>query len=327
MDNSGSRAMTATTGHLGASYVVTDAFTPYASWSTAFETPTTTELDQKPDGTGGFNASLGPAQIHTIEAGARGNLGSRVTYTFSAFRLTEDNAIIQYLQIGLVGVLHERRADPERRAGDRARRDAVAAGRSSNLAWTEANYRFVRYIFPAGAVIDTLNGKKLSGVPDHFVRAGRAHALEPLDARRGRDVELVDVRGRPNTQLIKSWGSGDLSLRATWTSEVGSVRAPAVRVGQQPAQPGVHRIGDDQRGVRPHHRAGAAPQLLLRDGDRMARGKMKTEDGRRNDRKPKTEIESAARTPGESRADSSVRGRGSKIAGKGAFAVRPIREG
>ncbi|MFI5246670.1 MAG: TonB-dependent receptor, partial [Gemmatimonadales bacterium] len=97
---SGSRATTAATGHLGASYVVAGAFTPYASWSTAFETPTTTELDQKPDGSGGFNPTLGPAQIHTIEAGARGNLGARVTYTLSVFRLIEDNAIIQYLQSG-----------------------------------------------------------------------------------------------------------------------------------------------------------------------------------------------------------------------------------
>ena len=105
-NNSGSRTMTAATGHLGASYVVSEAFTPYASWSTAFETPTTTELDEKPDGSGGFNPNLGPAQIHTIESGARGNLGAGITYTLSVFRLIEDNAIIQYLESGGTGYYH-----------------------------------------------------------------------------------------------------------------------------------------------------------------------------------------------------------------------------
>ncbi|MFI5233405.1 MAG: TonB-dependent receptor domain-containing protein, partial [Gemmatimonadales bacterium] len=174
-NNSGSRAMTATTGHFGASYVVSDAFTPYASWSTAFETPTTTELDEKADGTGGFNPNLGPAQVHTIETGARGNLGPRVSYTLSVFRLIEDNAIIQYLESG--GSAYYQNAGRTRNDGVEVGVAArVASWVDLNLAWTEANYRFVNYIVPLGAVSDTLNGNKLSGVPDHFVRFGvRTH--------------------------------------------------------------------------------------------------------------------------------------------------------
>ena len=38
-DNSGSRNMIATTGHLGGSYVFSNTFTTYVTWSTAFETP------------------------------------------------------------------------------------------------------------------------------------------------------------------------------------------------------------------------------------------------------------------------------------------------
>jgi serine/threonine protein kinase/outer membrane receptor protein involved in Fe transport len=222
-DNGGSRAMTATTGHVGASYVVNDAFTPYVSWSTAFETPTTTELDQKQDGTGGFNANLGPAQIHTIEAGARGNIGPDVTYTLSAFRLTEDNAIIQYLQSGSSAYYTN--------AG-RIRNDGLEIGLGArvanwadlNLAWTEANYRFVRYIFPVGAVTDTLNGKKLSGVPDRFVRLGvRTHWNRwTLDADETWSSSMY--ADDQNMQLIPGWGSGDLSLRATWSGELRDLR-------------------------------------------------------------------------------------------------------
>ena len=222
-DNGGSRAMTATTGHLGASYVVDDAFTPYVSWSTAFETPTTTELDQKQDGTGGFNANLGPAQVHTIEAGARGSIGSLLTYTFSAFRLTEDNAIIQYLQTG--SSAYYTNAGRIRNDGLEIGLGAhVASWADLNLAWTEANYRFVHYIFPAGAVTDTLNGKKPSGVPDHFVRLGVRTYWDrwTLDADETWSSSMYadDL----NTQLIKSWGNGNLSVRASWTTEVGALR-------------------------------------------------------------------------------------------------------
>ncbi len=214
-DNSGTRAMTATTGHIGASYVISDAFTPYVTWSTAFETPTTTELDAKPDGSGGFNPNLGPATIHTIEAGARGNLGA-VTYTFSAFQLTETNALISFLQSG--GSAYFQNAGRIRNDGLEIGLGArLASWADLNLAWTEASYRFVTYIFPVGAVTDTLNGKRLAGVPDHFVRLGvRTHYHGwTLDADETWSSSMY--ADDANTQLIKSWGNGDFNLRASWT--------------------------------------------------------------------------------------------------------------
>jgi iron complex outermembrane receptor protein len=223
VDNSGTRTMTATTGHIGASYVVDDAFTPYVSWSTAFETPTTTELGSKQDGTGGFNANLGPAQIHTIETGARGNLGADVSYTLSFFRLTQDNAIIQFLQSGSSAYYTNagRIQNDGIEIGIAAR---VAKWADLNLAWTEANYRFVNYVFPVGTVIDTLNGKKLSGVPDHFVRLGvRTHWdrwTVDVDETWSSSMYADDL----NTQLIQSWGNGDLNVRTSWTIETGVLR-------------------------------------------------------------------------------------------------------
>jgi outer membrane receptor protein involved in Fe transport/serine/threonine protein kinase len=223
LDNSGSRTMTATTGHLGASYVVAEAFTPYASWSTAFETPTTTELDAKQDGTGGFNPALGPAQIHTIEAGARGNLGAGLTYTLSIFRLTGDNAIIQYLQSGSSAYYANagRTRNDGLEFGLAAR---LAAWADLDLAWTAAKYRFVHYIFPAGAAVDTLNGRKPAGVPDQFVRFGlRTHRGRwTLDADETWSSSMY--ADDQNTQVIPGWGRGDLTVRATWTETVGDLR-------------------------------------------------------------------------------------------------------
>jgi outer membrane receptor protein involved in Fe transport len=48
-DDSGARTLVATTGHAGASVVVAPWLTPYVNLATAFETPTTTELQARPD--------------------------------------------------------------------------------------------------------------------------------------------------------------------------------------------------------------------------------------------------------------------------------------
>ena len=45
----------------------------YSNFSTAFQTPTTSELSNKEDGSGGFNTLLKPEQLKNIELGIRGN--------------------------------------------------------------------------------------------------------------------------------------------------------------------------------------------------------------------------------------------------------------
>jgi hypothetical protein len=83
-DDSGARTLGAASGHAGASYALAAAFAPYANVSTAFETPTTTELQARAAArhAAAFNADLGPQRARGVEVGARGALGGgRVTYT------------------------------------------------------------------------------------------------------------------------------------------------------------------------------------------------------------------------------------------------------
>ena len=72
-DQSGVRNFVALSPSLGAFYR-TNTLTWYTNISTAFETPTTTELINSPSGDGGFNSDLGPQQTRGIEAGVRGQL-------------------------------------------------------------------------------------------------------------------------------------------------------------------------------------------------------------------------------------------------------------
>ena len=52
--------MSALSGNIGASWSFEEQFVPYVNVSTSFETPTTTELVNQPDGSAGFNQDLGP---------------------------------------------------------------------------------------------------------------------------------------------------------------------------------------------------------------------------------------------------------------------------
>ena len=59
-DDSGGKTMAAASGNIGLSWSLNDRFIPYLNLSTSFETPTTTELVNKPDGTGGIKVLVDP---------------------------------------------------------------------------------------------------------------------------------------------------------------------------------------------------------------------------------------------------------------------------
>lgn len=221
-DNSGTRSMAATTGHIGATWAANDALTPYVTWSTAFESPTTTELSSRPDGQGGFNPDLGPQRIRTIEGGARGAVGTRFSYTLSVFQSSADDAIIQYLETN--GRAYFRNAGRTRNRGLEAGVGVRAASwLDLSASYTRASYIFATYRVPRGAVTDTLDGKTQAGIPEHFLRLiARAHwgALS-LDADHTLSTALwADDR---NTQRIPGWGRGVVNFRAAWSGPLEGV--------------------------------------------------------------------------------------------------------
>ncbi|HVT40854.1 MAG TPA: TonB-dependent receptor [Gemmatimonadaceae bacterium] len=223
VDHSGSRDMTAATGHLGATWLMSAALAPYVNYSTAFETPTTTELNARADGAGGFNPDLGPQRVRTLEGGARGTVGDRLSYTVSLFRSSADDAIVQYLETN--GRAYFRNAGRTRNDGaEIGLASRLARWLDGNVAWTEARYRFVLYRVPNRAVTDTLDGKKVSGVPDRYVRLGlRAHwraTTFDLDHTWSSSLFADDK----NTIRVEDWGRGALNMRAGWSGTAGDFR-------------------------------------------------------------------------------------------------------
>jgi iron complex outermembrane receptor protein len=224
VDNSASRTMDALSHHLGANWVFSDRLSAYANMSSAFETPTTTELSARQGGVGGFNPDLNPQTVNTIEAGIRGEAGARLGYSVTAYRSTYTDAIVQYLES--TGRAFFRNAGETKNEGlEVGATMRFMPSLDGSLAWTESRYHFVRYLAPRTATVtDTLDGKRLAGVPERFYRVGLRwhHAAWSVDADRTWSGDLYgDDR---NTIKVPGWQDGLLNVRASWEGTLGGTR-------------------------------------------------------------------------------------------------------
>ncbi len=219
-DDSGERTMVAASGHAGLVWRWRDALAPYANVSTAFETPTTTELNAREDGAGGFNGTLGPQRIRSIELGARGRLGARVGYELALFESSASDAIVQFLESG--GRAFFRNAGRTRNRGlELGVTGVLTRWLTARGAFTVADYRFLEYAVPSATLpapaLDTLDGNHLAGVPDRTWRV----ALQA--ARGGVSVDVEHSwQGKAwgndaNTVPVAAWGQGQLNVRASWS--------------------------------------------------------------------------------------------------------------
>src|SRR5205807_921658 len=139
----------------------------------SFETPTTTELANRPDTAGGFNPTLAPQHAMTYEVGMRGGaLVGRVTWTAAVFQADVRDELTSY----------EVPASPQRRffrnAGN-TRRRGVEVGAEVSLvggvtwsgSYTYADYRYRHYSFsPDTSRTFVLDGRAFPGLPQSYGR-------------------------------------------------------------------------------------------------------------------------------------------------------------
>jgi iron complex outermembrane receptor protein len=226
-DDSAERTMHAASGHLGAVWLVRDAFAPYVNLSTAFETPTTTELAIRPDDSGGFNPELDPQRLRTVEVGARGRIGGRISYELSLFETVTSDAIVQYLETGTRAYF--RNAGETRNRGiELGMQGRVTPWMTASVAWTHADYRFVEYRVPVAPApaLDTLDGNVLGGVPNNVVRLGLRTAFGGFALDADHTLQGAMWSDDANTPALRAdgWGTGQLNLRASWSGVLSGLR-------------------------------------------------------------------------------------------------------
>lgn len=160
-DQSGKRSFTAWSPSAGLSYEMGPALL-FAQYSTAFETPTTTELVNRPSGEGGFNGALQPQRTEGIEIGARGTwTAARLSYDVAVFRQWVDEQIQQAGQTPQGRDYYGNVA--------RSRHDGVEFSATwSPLSAAELAVRYTgsRFVL-RDARDDDLEGNRLPGIPSH----------------------------------------------------------------------------------------------------------------------------------------------------------------
>lgn len=226
-DDSGARTMARVSPALGVTVSPAPGLALYANVATAFETPTTTELANRPDGTGGFNPALGPQRTVSVEAGARVRLAPGITAEEAVYRAEIDDALIPFEVADAPGRVFFRNAGRARHRGVEAA--LVASPRAgwtarAAYAWTDA--RFGAYVVDG----EDRAGNRVPGIAPHRLEASLL--LSPARGAFGG----VDVRAVSATPVADADAEGRLDSPAYGVVDVrGGWRG--LRIGSAEVSP------------------------------------------------------------------------------------------
>lgn len=182
-DDSGERTMSAASPSMGLTWSATPMLDIYSNLSTAFETPTTTELANQPSGAGGFNPGLEPQRTRSVEIGANGRVrafGVAGSYQVAAYDARVEDALIPFEVASAPGRSYFRNAGSTRNRGVEVG-TTLFLPRSLSLraAYAHTDVRFDDYSVTVGTVTTVFDGKRLPGVA-----ANRADATLRFQPRR-----------------------------------------------------------------------------------------------------------------------------------------------
>ncbi|MEX0692490.1 MAG: TonB-dependent receptor [Gemmatimonadales bacterium] len=219
-DGSGQRTLTAPSLALGVAVAAHPLLRPWAGVATVFETPTSNELSNRPDGQGGFNTELDPERGVQIELGVRG-AHAAASWELVAWRTQVRDGLVPY----------ESPLEPGRilfRNAGQIGRDGLEAGltvRPLSVVTIEgqltaSDFRYDEFSTTAG----TFDGNRVPGVPVRraTTRAtlGGVRAWGSVDLRTTTGVPVDDA----NTAEAAGWTTlgarvgGAAPLGGAWLS-------------------------------------------------------------------------------------------------------------
>ncbi|HEX8359516.1 MAG TPA: TonB-dependent receptor [Longimicrobium sp.] len=222
-DDSGSRRLGHWSPTLGVSVSALPGVSLYANYAHAFETPTTTELANRPEGAGGFNPELDPQVTDSYEAGSKAALGT-LQLQAAVYTARIRGELLGFQVPSSPDRTFFRNAGRSRRRGAEASA-AVAPreGVSARAAYSYTDARFVEYT--AGGT--DLSGIRVPGIAPHrwegtLNLASRRGPFAGIDARR---VSSVPVRDDDREGALRSPAYSLVDVRAGWEElRVGGAR-------------------------------------------------------------------------------------------------------
>lgn len=198
-DDSGSRTLSAVSPSAGIGLEAAPGLRVYGNVATAFETPTTTELVNRPGGAGGFNPEVEPQRTVSVEFGVKGRLrpaGVRLAYQLAGYRARIADQLIPFEVPEVPGRRFFRNAGSSIHRGIEASAEAaLPGGLSVEAAYTRTDARFDE--FRTGDAVH--DGNRIPGVAPHDVEVAAAwRSSGPAWARlqlRGVSAVPVDDAG------------------------------------------------------------------------------------------------------------------------------------
>lgn len=209
-DDSGSRTMDALSPSVGVLVEWDSRVQLYTNVATSYETPTTTELVNRPTGAGGFNPDLDPQRTVSVEVGLKGRIGQSLAYDVAAYRARVEDALISFEVQDAPGRQFFRNAGTALHRGAEASLSlALFDGLTGRIGYTYTDARFDSYVTEDGA----FDGNRVPGVaPFRFDAAltyrGRRGWFVGVDYRRVSRIPVNDA----NTAFSPGYQVTDLRL-------------------------------------------------------------------------------------------------------------------
>lgn len=221
-DDSGRRLLDAVSPMGGIVARIGDTHSIYANVSTAFETPTATELGNRPSGTGGINQELKPQRSLTYEIGAKGIAGVAVQYNAALFATDVHDELIPFDIPASGGRRYFRNAGRTSRRGVEVGTAVAVRYLELGGAYTYANYRFVDF------TVDTAHyaGNRIPGIPRQTFQ-GTASLHSPI-ATLVAEATLADRMFVNDANSESSPGYGVVNTRLVTGATLGHSAAEIV---------------------------------------------------------------------------------------------------
>ena len=222
-DESGVRTMDALSPTLGLFVEIRPELVLFGNVATSLDTPSTTELVNRPDGGGGFNPDLDPQRGVSGELGLRGQLRNRVSYEASIFVTESTDELVPFEDETQPGRTFFRNSGSSKYQGfEGSVRAVLPEGVQAQLTYTYVDATFTDFVVD-GEVFD---GNDIPGLTRHRLDGS---------LRLTRGPWFSEVRGDyVGSIAVNDSNSEYASAYSLWEARTGFA---AARVGRMEVSP------------------------------------------------------------------------------------------
>jgi iron complex outermembrane receptor protein len=225
-DDSGERSLSAFSPMAGLVARLAPLHALYGNVSTAFETPTATELGNNPDASGGFNQELDPQRSVTYEVGVKGILRSPVRYDVAVFDTRVRDELIPFEIAGSEGRQFYRNAGRTSRRGAEVGMAAAVGPVEIGASYSYAHFRFREFVVGetdfAGNAIPGVPRQQLQGSVTY--RPGRFFATVEGVAQSGVYADDANTARAPGYEVMHLRVGATALFGLPWLSPVLGVQ-------------------------------------------------------------------------------------------------------